>query len=67
MGRYISFGFREGKCRYYNTLSGKKISWFMADAMLNVQVCLEIPIAKCISPIILVAYILFYNRQKVIY
>ncbi len=34
--------------------------------MLDVGVCLEIPIAKCVSAIVLVTYIIFYNRKKVI-
>ena len=37
------------------------------DAMLNVRVYLEIPIAKHINPVVLVAYIISYNRKNVIY
>jgi hypothetical protein len=37
------------------------------DAILNIGVCLEIPAAKRISAIVLVAYIIFYNYKNIIY
>ena len=67
MARGIGFSFREGKRRCYNTLSSKKILQSVTDAMLNIRVCLEIPIAKYINPVVLVAYIISYNYKNVIY
>ena len=37
------------------------------DTILDIRVYLEIPIAKRISAVILVAYIIFYNRKNIIY
>jgi hypothetical protein len=67
MGGGIGFSFKEGKCPYYNALSSKKIIQFITDAILNIKICLKIPIAKRVSTIVLIAYIIFYNRENIIY
>ena len=67
MGGGIGFGFREGKRRRYDALSSKKVLRSVTDTTLNIRVCLEIPIAKRINPVVLVAYIISYNRKNVIY
>ena len=65
--RSISFSFREGKCPYYNALSSKKIIWSVTDTILDVKVCLKIPIAKRIGAVVLVVYIILYDRKNVVY
>ena len=67
MGGGIGFSFREGKRPHCNALNNKKIIQSMMDTTLNVGVCLEIPIAKCVSAIVLVVYIIFYDHKNVIY
>ena len=66
MAKGIGFGFREGKRRYYNALSSKKILQSIMDTTLNIRVYLEIPIAKRVNPVVLVAYIIFYNYKNII-
>ena len=63
----IGFSFREGKRRRYNALGSKKILQSVTDATLNIRVCLEIPIAKRVNPVVLVAYVISYNRKNVVY
>ena len=67
MARGIGFSFREGKRRRYNALGSKKILRSITDTTLNIGVCLEIPIAKRVNPVVLVAYIISYNYKNVIY
>ena len=67
MGGGIGFSFREGKRPHCDALGSKKIIQSVMDATLDIGVYLEIPTAKRVSAVVLVAYVIFYNYKNVVH